>query len=519
MDQLPQSVSASIVQLAPRARVAAFALGAAILAIIVVHLETAMSLAAIWRRSETFAHGWLVAPLALWLAWQNRAALSAIPVESCYFGLAAIALAGFGWLLADLASVAIVAQFALVFMIQAAVLTVLGWPAAKMLAFPLAFLLFAVPAGEFMVPKLMQWTADVTTDALRLSGIPVYREGNDFILPTGAWSVVEACSGIRYLMASLMTGTLYAYLAYRSLHRRLIFVGVSLVVPLVANWARAYFIVMLGHLSDGRLAAGVDHLIYGWVFFGVIIALMFWIGSFWREDVPPEIAPATRPVLPMGAAEIRTLFAALSAVIAAWIWPITAAALKPEPTSASVQLAPIAAEAGWSSRKAQPLSWSPYYIGARSHLRGTFDKPGRGTVDMYIAFYRDQTDGIELVSSANVLVRAADREWRERPRSGQRLSWAGTAVEARSSEVIGRDQRILVRRLYWSDGRVTANDYYAKAMLAFAKLIGAGDASAAVVLYTDAGDSLVDAEARLDAFAAEMSTAIDRALTAAAERK
>ena len=96
--------------------------------------------------------------------------------------------------------------------------------------------------------------------------------------------MVEACSGLRYLIASFTLGTLYAYLTYRSLARRLVFIALSLIVPIVANGIRAYLIVMTGHLSDMQLAVGVDHLIYGWVFFGFVMLLLFWIGSFWRED-------------------------------------------------------------------------------------------------------------------------------------------------------------------------------------------------------------------------------------------
>ena len=71
------------------------------------------------------------------------------------------------------------------------------------------------------------------------------------MIPSGTWSVVEACSGVRYLMASFMVGTLFAYLNYRSTAPpRWIFVGVSIAVPIVANWLRAYLIVMLGHLSE-----------------------------------------------------------------------------------------------------------------------------------------------------------------------------------------------------------------------------------------------------------------------------
>src|SRR5262249_32061829 len=162
--------------------------------------------------------------------------------------------------------------------------------------FPLAFLFFAVPIGEFLLPQLMEWTAGFTIAALKLSGIPVFREGQQIAIPSGTWSVVEACSGVRYLIASIVAGALYAYLIYRSPARRLVFIGVSIVVPIVANWVRAYLIVMIGHLSGNVLAAGVDHLIYGWMFFGVVMLIMFWIGSRWREHDTSPLTYSRAPV-------------------------------------------------------------------------------------------------------------------------------------------------------------------------------------------------------------------------------
>ena len=99
--------------------------------------------------------------------------------------------------------VLVVQQYAFVAMVPAAVVALLGRRVGMALAFPLAFLFFAVPTGEALVPRLMNWTADFTIGALRLSGIPVYREGNFFSLPTGRWAVVEACSGLRYVIASV----------------------------------------------------------------------------------------------------------------------------------------------------------------------------------------------------------------------------------------------------------------------------------------------------------------------------
>ena len=100
--------------------------------------------------------------------------------------------AGALWFAAAVADVLVVKQFALVFMLQAAILSVLGTRIARAAFFPLAFLLFAVPFGEVFVPTLIEWTADFTVSALRWSGVPVYREANMFIIPSGAWSVATS---------------------------------------------------------------------------------------------------------------------------------------------------------------------------------------------------------------------------------------------------------------------------------------------------------------------------------------
>ena len=263
----------------------------AAIGILLVHADTVASIVAIWWRSETFAHGFVVVPIALWLAWRKRAEIAAVPARPWYPALAIVALMGALWLASVAAEAIGIRQFALAFMVQAAIVAVVGLGVARSVAFPLLFLLFAVPAGEFLLPILIDWTADFTVWALRATGVPVFREANHFVIPSGNWSVVEACSGLRYLIASLMIGVVYAAVSYRSPARRAAFIAASVVVPIIANWLRAYMIVMIGHLSDNELAVGVDHIIYGWIFFGVVMALLFWVGSFWAE---PDAADAAR---------------------------------------------------------------------------------------------------------------------------------------------------------------------------------------------------------------------------------
>ncbi|MCU0952380.1 MAG: exosortase A [Burkholderiaceae bacterium] len=332
--------------------VGAFALVALLLAVtILLFLPTAQSMASIWSRSETFTHGWLVLPAALWFVWQRRMVLAATPLQPFWPALIVVAAGGALWLLAELSGSNSPAHFALVIMGVGAVVaaTGLGW--AQVLAFPLMFLFFAVPFGEALVPVLIDWTADFTVAALRLVGVPVFREGNDLTVPSGRWSVVEACSGVRYLLSSLMIGTLYAWLMYRSPRRRALFMLAALLVPVVANWLRAFLIVLLGHLSDNRIAAGVDHLVYGWVFFGIVIFALFAAGARWRED-DAELPSSPAPALPQSLGGLARGALATAGLLV--LWPIAAMAMMvPVDTRAIVPVMPADA-GGWRGTEATP---------------------------------------------------------------------------------------------------------------------------------------------------------------------
>jgi exosortase A len=454
-----------------------------LLIILVIYRETALSMAAIWARSDTFAHGFLVPLITLWLVWRKRASFADVVPRPNYWVLLLIAGAGFGWLLGEMATVGPLSQFALTAMVILAVPAVLGLDAARKIIFPLAFLFFAVPFGEFAMPQLMEWTADVTILGLRASGIPVYREGLHFIIPSGAWSVVEACSGVRYLIASLMVGTLFAYLNYRSLKRRLLFVGLAFLVPIVANWARAYLIVMLGHLSGNKLAAGVDHLIYGWLFFGVVILAMFWIGARWRED-DVEMSPETT----IGVASLhwnntKLLPAALATVLVAALWPFAEWQIERNAPADISRIEAIPAVQGWTRTTRRLSDWEPVYGNASAYLHDSYSADA-GQVGLYLAYYRNQGPERKLVTSVNDLVSSETRRW-IRVSEGLRDEQLGDKVLAlRTAELRSVDaSRLIVWRWYWINGRLTRSDHLAKAYTALYKLFGQGDDSAVVIAY------------------------------------
>src|ERR1700730_1733866 len=170
------------------------------------------------------------------------------------------------------------------------IFTMFGWPVTRRLAFPLAYLYFAVPFGQAIEPRLQAITAALSVDMLRVVGVPVFADGNLISIPTGNFDVAEECSCLRFLIASIAIGTLFAGIMYRSWLRRAAFLGLSLALPVLGNCARAFGIILLAYATNNRLAAGVDHILYGWLFFALIMFVMLAIGIRFRDDDDARVA-------------------------------------------------------------------------------------------------------------------------------------------------------------------------------------------------------------------------------------
>jgi len=344
---------------------------------VAVFYPTYWSMVEIWWRSETFAHGFFIFPISAYLIWRKRKYLSSVVMQNDWRALIFLIGLSFFWLVAHAVDVQVVQQFAVVMMLPVLLWLCLGWRMFVALSFPLLFLLFAVPFGEFLVYPLMKFTAVFTVNAIRIVGIPVFWEGMYFSLPSGSWSVVEACSGFRYILASLTLGALYAYLSYHSIWRRAAFMLFALVVPIVANGLRAFMIVMIGHFSGMELAIGVDHLIYGWVWFGIVMFAMFWVGSFWQE----KTETATNEHIPadnLNQQIYRSAFilpvALVVLIVPVWL------SISSTDTSNETAAFDLPKQAGeWRLLQDQTLSqWQPFYQGATQQLQASYSN-GRET--------------------------------------------------------------------------------------------------------------------------------------------
>ncbi|MES2072235.1 MAG: exosortase A [Pseudomonadota bacterium] len=477
-----------------------FVIACVLIAPFLLYFGTAQSIVSVWNSSETFAHGYIILPISLVLIWLRRHSLAQMAPRPYWPALLALLACGFAWLLADLGEVQVIKQYSFVAMLPIAAVVLLGRRISWAMAFPLFFVMLAVPFGEVFIHPLIEFTADFTVAALQATGIPVLRDGSSFSIPSGNWSVVEACSGVRYLISSFTLGCLYAYLTYRSLRRQLAFVALSIIVPIIANGMRAYMIVMIGHLSGMQLAVGVDHIIYGWLFFGLVMFLMFWIGSYWRENKEEPVSDndsmqAAHDAEPVATGKI--LAAAVAVVICISIWPAYAEYVKRASFNpAPVQLAGFRAD--WQEAPSF-TSWRPSFLPANAELDRAYQHDAH-KINLLLKYYRNQTRDTALISSVNIMVPDMDENWVKTNFAVREESIANHPLTVRETQFKGPAGPIMVWHWYWIAGRFTANNYVGKVLQTRDKILMAGDDGASILVYAPFTENPEEARAALRDF-------------------
>jgi exosortase A len=309
---------------------AAPALLAGIALLLVVFRAEGAAAITVWEESTAYSHCYFVLPIALYILWDRRDSLrgaTAQPLPWLALGMVPL---GAAWLLAERMGIMEGRQLVAMAMLELLFLAVLGWRSWRLMSAGLLYLFFLVPFGAFVTVPLQHFTADFIRVGLNLLRIPNYIDEFLIEIPEGRFFVAEACAGLRFLIAAIAFGVLYSVLIYRSPWRRLAFMLASVVIPIVANGFRALGIVVLGHILGSAQAAAADHVIYGWLFFSVVILLLILAGMPFREDTPAAdraTEPATAPV-PPGAVPVRPIYLAAAVTCAiALVAPAVAGAL------------------------------------------------------------------------------------------------------------------------------------------------------------------------------------------------
>ena len=293
----------------------ALLLGLAVLGLL--FYEEAISAVGVWETSTAYSHCYFVLPIALYLAWDRRDSLAGLRVAPLPW-LALLAIPGLvAWLAAERLGVMEARQLVAMSFVQLLFLVVLGWRVWWAMSAALLYLYFLVPFGAFVTPWLQGFTLDFTLVGLKIAGIPFYADEFLIDTPSGRYFVAEACAGLRFLIASIAFGVLYSILIYRSYTRRGLFMLASIIIPIIANGFRALGILLLGEALGSAEAAAADHVLYGWIFFSIVILLLILAGMPFREDQRPAAHEPVPAATPLPGARAWALMAAAIVLVSA----------------------------------------------------------------------------------------------------------------------------------------------------------------------------------------------------------
>lgn len=234
-----------------------------------------------WSSSEDYSHGFLIVPLSVYILWQKREVFSRPDSAGFLGGLALVVLSLATYLFAHVAGIVTLAGLSMVAFLWGTVMYLFGFRVYCQALFPLSLLLFMIPIpsqiyASLTIP-LQLIVSKVAVGMASATGIPVYREGNVIHLAQGTFEVVQACSGLRSIMALLTLGAVLGYFSLRSnLLRATLFVS-GIPIAVAVNILRVFVLVVVFHYLNIDLAEGTAHTVLGLALFVVSFGLFLLI--------------------------------------------------------------------------------------------------------------------------------------------------------------------------------------------------------------------------------------------------
>lgn len=461
-------------------RMAYAAAAGGLVALPLIFADASLSMVSTWMSSSTFNHGPLIPVLAAYLAWKRRDQVVAVPTRFEGAGLAAVIVAIAIWLVGRLSATMIIQQFGLVFAMQGLVFCVLGRHVFRRLLFPLFYLLFAVPFGAELVPPLQDVTAFFVVSLLRLVGVPVFIDGVFISTPAGNYLVAEACAGLRYLISTIALGLVFANLTFSSWQRRAIFVALSIAVPIVANGIRAFLIVLVAYLSNNQIAAGIDHIIYGWVFFSFVTFLLFGLGYAMRE--PPDEDDGVVRVAARESGSWTTSVAAAAGVV---IVALATLLFADSATARSATIGRTISAPAFRDFVKVPLQrneWAPRFAGADLQLDQAYERDGR-RFGFHLGLYAHERQGAKAVTIEHGF--EPTDVWKSGALQTIAASTPDGPLSVTALRISAPGRYRTIWYWYWIGGEFTGSPYAAKYLRVKSLLSGGNVATAIVAVSTE----------------------------------
>lgn len=135
--------------------------------------------------------------------------------------------------------------------------------------------------------NLTRIVTERVADLLPLTGYPIDQLGNAMLVKGAVLDVAEGCSGLRSFQASLMLGLFLGEFYRLPLVRRVILLGMALLLAMLGNGSRIYYLTTIayrdGMEAEARVHGTAGALVVTFIYGG--IGLLAWWFSTWKVGV------------------------------------------------------------------------------------------------------------------------------------------------------------------------------------------------------------------------------------------
>ncbi|MCS6292071.1 MAG: VPLPA-CTERM-specific exosortase XrtD [Nitrospira sp.] len=371
----------------------------------IAYFESLEYLVTQWMEDDNFSHGFFVPVISAALIWWRRERIVAAGIVSSWWGLVPAALGLAFYVVGDFSTVYFLQHLSLWLMIVGLTLAIAGPQATRQMAFPLGYLLTMIPLPQMLQSSvsasLQLMSSSLGVGFLHVIGVTAFREGNVIDLGPIQLQVVEACSGLRYLIPLIALTLLSAYLFQNRMWKRVVLVASAIPLAVLLNGFRIGLIGVLVDRFGQAAAEGFMHAFEGWFLFVLSLAILgaeMWLleraGAGSASDVDRP-GPRSGAALSFGPAAVVAggpvlACIGLLAVTTSMSFHVGGRDRVPPPRQNFVEF-PMHVD-GWQG---EPVVMERQYVDVLrfdDYLLANYQGPG-GPVNVYAAYYRSQEKG------------------------------------------------------------------------------------------------------------------------------
>lgn len=360
---------------------------------------TLASLSRIWVQMLDYHHGFLVVAVTLGWLFARRELINASAIHAETKALVLLAVAVLAWIVAYRANSELMQQLLVPLMLQLAVLASLGRRVARLTLAPLAYLYFAIPVWEHLLPLLQWMTTQVSESVLQMMGVATQVDGHSVTIPEGTFNIVEGCSGKRYMVIGLAFATMAGVTHDVRGRGTVILLATATLAALVTNWLRVVVVIYAGHVSNMQnYLVAREHLSFGYALFIPLMAVIVLVARRLRHEGATAAARVeAREGTMRSGAMVWTATAALL------LTPLLVASIR-QPLAAPVALLPLPVLTGtWQGPLPPSSRWQAQFVGAVGERRAAYTS-AQGRIEVYYNVYGAQSPQHELVQFSNSIV-------------------------------------------------------------------------------------------------------------------